>query len=312
MRGGNPERTARPDFEQAARRRWEREYDHVQSKLNGNDDDDNVPEAFFSRYAEAVKTLLMDHGLVLPFQLHQDPKQQDQRTTYVEYLAFECSYLGGLVTAAQKLQQPPSHTQRCQIAKAKADHQQIRVDWVRSEIGKIEAEHKVAAKSGSSVGIRGRKRKQTDDGHVEPPLGKRRRTDEMEKMAASRSDKPRITRGKKCKPPADADPLETRKAAGESDGPGIRSRQRRERIHEKNGSADPSSVLQLGRGAVAVPAVTTFSRTRREPEHERVRTLRPRVDGKVASAHGLKTRGGEAARKPRGRRRSAGSISKVT
>merc|ERR1712093_879767 len=45
----------------------------------------------------------MDCGFVQPFELHADPKQQDQWTTYVEYLAFEYFWLGRFARSAQKL-----------------------------------------------------------------------------------------------------------------------------------------------------------------------------------------------------------------
>jgi hypothetical protein len=49
--------------------------------------------------------LLIDQGFVEHFQLHADPKHQDQWTTFVEYLAFECFLLGRLVRSAQKLRE---------------------------------------------------------------------------------------------------------------------------------------------------------------------------------------------------------------
>lgn len=308
MMGGKPERTTRPDFEQAARRLWEREYDHGQPQLEG---DNHRQGAVFSRYAEAARTLLMDHGFVQPFQLLADPKQQDQWTTYVEYLAFECSSLGSLTMAAQKLQQPPSDTQKYKKAKAEADHQQRRVDWVRSEIGKIEVEQNAAAKNGTSVGTGRRKRKLTDDTDAEPLVRKRSRTDETGKVAAGGSDNSRTTRSRKYK--LQELQLETQKLADESDGPRTRSKKRQEGIHKKSGNASLSTALQPGLGTAVVSAVTTTrSRPRQEPNHERLKSLRPRADGRVTGVGGLKTRGGEAARKPRGRPGSNHGVSKVT
>jgi hypothetical protein len=42
-------------------------------------------------------------GSSSPFELHADPKQQDQWTTYVEYLGFECYWLDRLARSARKL-----------------------------------------------------------------------------------------------------------------------------------------------------------------------------------------------------------------
>jgi hypothetical protein len=364
MCGGASESADRPDFEQVSRRLWEREYDYGQWQLDG--DDDGL-EAVFSRYSEDARTLLMDHGFLQPFQLLADPKQQDQWTTYVEYLAFEYSSLGKLAMVAQKLQnKPPNYAQKYQTAKAEADRQQRRVDWVRSEISKIEAEQKAVGKSGSSSGgTRIGKRKLTDDADgvdvVEPRFEKHRRPDETEKIAAGWSDNSRTTRSKKRKLPADEDvpepqlktekkvagrsdnsrttrskkrklsadedapipQLERKKVAGKRDGPGTRSGKRRKGIYEGNGSAAPDSVLQSDLGAAVVSAVTTHPRPRRRSSilrgtaalgsrKERLESLRPRADGKVASVRGLKIRGGEAARRPRGRPRPTRSMSQVT
>ncbi|KAL9026216.1 MAG: hypothetical protein Q9196_005084 [Gyalolechia fulgens] len=239
--GGTSKWAARPDFEQAARRLWEREYDYGQPQLDG--DDDGL-EAVFSRYSEYARRLLIDHGFLQPFQLLADPKQQDQRTTYVEYLAFEYSTLGRLVMVTQKLQnQLPNYAQKYQTAKAEADHQQRRVDWVRSEISKIEAEQKTAGKSSSSSDkTRSRKRKLTDDANsvdlVESRFGSRRRPHETEKVAGTSGDS-RTTRSKKRKLPVDEDALklvlERKDVAGKGDAPGTRSGKRRKGYTTKIG-----------------------------------------------------------------------------
>ena len=52
---------------------------------------------------DAATRLLMDNEFVQPFQLQVDAKQQDQWTTFVEYLAFECYWLGRRARSAQKL-----------------------------------------------------------------------------------------------------------------------------------------------------------------------------------------------------------------
>ncbi|KAG4441490.1 hypothetical protein IFR05_003017 [Cadophora sp. M221] len=91
--------TARPDFEQAIRSQWEDEYGRGQQQPGSSDD----TEAILSRYAEVKKGLLMDCGFAQPFELHADPKQQCQWTTYVEYLAFECFWLSRFAKSTQKL-----------------------------------------------------------------------------------------------------------------------------------------------------------------------------------------------------------------
>lgn len=113
--------------------------------------------------------------------------------------------------------------------------------------------------------------------------------------------------------------------AGKSDGPGTRSGKRRKGIYGGNGSAAPRRVLQSDSGAAVVSAVTTHSRPRRQSKRilrgtaalgsreERLESLRLRADGKVASVRsGLKTQGGEAARRPRGQPRTTRSMPQVT
>jgi len=289
--GGEPERTTRPDFEQSTRVLWKRDYDRGQPQLDGKDKD---PEAVLSEYAEAVRELLMDHGLALPFQLHQDPKQQDQRATYVEYLAFECFWLGKRNKYARQLQRNlPRNEQKYQTIKAEADHLQRRVDWARSEITEIEAEQEAAGRNGSrSGGTRSRKRKLADDAGgamegVRRQAGKRRRTDETEKTVAGGSDNSRTARNKKRNLLADEDapepPAETR------------SRKRQKGTQKENDNAAGGRVLRSSLGAAVVSAVATHSQPRRQPQHERLKTLRPRVNGKVVSVvRGSKTSGGEA------------------
>lgn len=42
-------------------------------------------------YTKAAKKLLAEYAFVRPFQLHDDPKQQDALTTWIEYLAYACA-----------------------------------------------------------------------------------------------------------------------------------------------------------------------------------------------------------------------------
>lgn len=179
------------------------------------------------------------------------------------------------------------NTQKYQSAKAEADHQQRRVEWVRSEISKVAAEQKTAGKSTSSVGTKSKKRKPTgdaaDDADVVPRVAKHRRTDETEKMVVGKSDNPRTTRSKKRKLPTDEDTREPQlkietKVAGETDGPETRSRKRRKAIHEQYGSEDLSSVLEpsLGTTAVSVQVSSTVasnSRPRRQAKRISRRTV---------------------------------------
>ncbi|KAJ4399882.1 hypothetical protein N0V85_005892, partial [Neurospora sp. IMI 360204] len=240
------------DFEEYIRDNWER-------LLSGLDKAEDDAEAILFRHAATCSRLVMDNGFVQPFQVQADPKQQDQWTTFVEYLAFECLLLGRHTGSVRRLQPQydaeweklvkagvagpldtrdlasteakvirdlefleaaeaarvrpgptleslwsaairydhikkrsklvdkyVNNTKGYLWAKKEADHQQRRVEWVLSEISKIEAEQKAAGKgSGSGSGGTGSgKRKRTID-----DVRKQRRTDETEKTVASGSDK---------------------------------------------------------------------------------------------------------------------------
>ncbi|KAK3337285.1 hypothetical protein B0T19DRAFT_67482 [Cercophora scortea] len=259
-------------FDEITRKQWEREFGYI---LEAQRDGD---QGFFSRYAEAARSLLADHEIDLPFQLHLDPKQQDQRTTFIEYLVFEFSHLTTIARRANKLQQRPEYTRRYLFTKSKADHQRLKVDWILSEIGKIEVEQKTAAaaaaaNSESPVGARHKKRKTTDDdGDVEPPAEKRRRTDETETETEVAGDGGN----------SHATPRRILEVGGQSDGSnGARSRREQEEIGKQNDSAAPGSLQQSGLRAVAASADVSHSRTRLEPDRKRFDTLRPRAGGKA-------------------------------
>ncbi len=375
-RMGASEFTAQPVFEETVRHQWESEYGDRQPQFG-----DDV-QAVFSRYSKATRRLLMDHGFAQPFQLQADPKQQDQWTTYVEYLGFECYCLDRLVKSAEKLR--PQHDAVCErlmkaevvakpsdtynalanteaederdreleeaaravcsfiatdtaarkirkrqgtrrrqklpsrqsaqnrldiiarrndliteclheihkyrTAKTEADHQQRRVEWVRSEISKIRAEPSAVSKSDSS-GTTNRKRKPTDEAMLEPQIKKQRRVDETEPGKSYNSG---TARSKKRKLPTDENTLKprfkTQKVAGKSDGPGAGSRKRQKEIHRTDDGAGPSGVPNLGGfSAQVISTVTTDSGTRRQFKRissgtavlgsrtDRLRTLRTRT-----------------------------------
>ena len=196
------------------------------------------------------------------------------------------------------------NTQKYQSAKAEADHQQHRVKWVQFEISKIAAEQSTAGRGSSSVGTKRRKRKPTDDAtdnaDMEPRVAKHRRKDETEKIVIGKSDNSRTTRSKKRKLDDETrkSQLKTEtKVAGETNVLETRSWKRRKAIHEQHGYDDPSNVLKpsLGTAVVSVQATSIAAghfRLRRQAKRisraamgsrdERLKTLRPRVDGKVA------------------------------
>ncbi|KAL8380663.1 hypothetical protein RB595_005100 [Gaeumannomyces hyphopodioides] len=212
------------------------------------------------RHAEVVRSLL-PQGFVIrrPLRLSPDPKTQDLWTTYVEHLAFEAEHLDRLAKHARILRMFPETPEgEYEAAKAKADQQQCRVDWVLSAIEKIEEEEDKAVAGEGSSGKTGSSKKMgpaddTDglqDDVVGPRLGKRRRmgeadedtadkdkTDETEEAPASMSSHvSQKGRSKRREPSTDEQEAKNDPEPESSDGPG--------------------SVPQAS-GAPAVSAVTT-------------------------------------------------------
>ena len=67
-----------PSFEETVRQTWKYESRFLkQSGIDG-----------FTAYTHAVEKRLLSHKFTQPFQLAEDPRQQDARTTWVEYLSY--------------------------------------------------------------------------------------------------------------------------------------------------------------------------------------------------------------------------------
>jgi hypothetical protein len=82
--------TTAPDFDETIQRMWEQELVWRQRER------DKVREAAagsFGEYADAARRRLYHHGFTEDFQLLEDPQQQDQRLTWIEYLEFEYWWL---------------------------------------------------------------------------------------------------------------------------------------------------------------------------------------------------------------------------
>lgn len=288
-------------FEQATRRQWEREHGRWQTRLYDNEEE---AKALLLKYINDIKNLLMDYGIFQPFQPHVDPKQQDQLTTFVEYLGFECFRLD-LFTRSVKMMQPkpvieqrrslkvetyaqafreqkqpereaaqestsriekiipptPPHSDTVQEqdheyeeAKARVTYQQYRVDWVLSEIRKIEVEQKLASESASLVETTNSNGKSASDGNIDPSAMKRGRTDERGVMVSRKSDKLPVTQAEEPKIPV-------------------------EKVIPKS---QPNKTNHSASDSVSL-ASTGISH---KSSNDRLQTLRPRANGKVVAAAG--------------------------
>lgn len=80
--------TTEPDFEENIRMLWqiERASGRVRTIRE-------VKDGIFADYADAARRRLAEHGFDEAFELHEDRRQQDKRTTWIEYLEFEYWWL---------------------------------------------------------------------------------------------------------------------------------------------------------------------------------------------------------------------------
>lgn len=67
----------------------------------------------FSHYEDAVKKRLNRHGFTRVFQLQEDPKQQDELTTWIEYLGFEYWWLDRYTATFERLK--PKHDEAWEV-----------------------------------------------------------------------------------------------------------------------------------------------------------------------------------------------------
>lgn len=82
--------TTAPDFHETIQRMWQQEQVRRQRE---RDKVREVAAGSFRDYADAARRRLCRHGFTEDFQLLEDPQQQDQRLTWIEYLEFEYWWL---------------------------------------------------------------------------------------------------------------------------------------------------------------------------------------------------------------------------
>lgn len=309
MSGGTSRRATEPGFEQVARLHWERDY---------GDYGEDEQQQHVERHAEVVGRLL-PQGFVVrpPLGLLPDPKAQDLGTTYVEYLAFEAECLCLLVGDARRLEKRGKG--KYEVTKAKVDQQQCRVDWVLSEIEKIKEEQKAAAGE-DNIGETGssKKRRPADDTDelqevADPRLGKRRRmgnTDEdttdkektgqtEEAMPARSSNSPPQARRSKRDRSSTDEPEERdvpeprskrRKVASMSDGPGsvlpasgVLAVSAVTATTTITTTTTSSPLCRRPPKRIATPPKAAAAAAAPEPLGGRIKTLRPRINGKATT-----------------------------
>lgn len=93
------------EYEREQRGLWERE--HGPSPPHECDTNGDT-KAGILEYNNVLKMLLEHYGFVQPFQLCLEIEQQDQWTTFVEYLGFECHHLHLLIESTRRMQPQPA------------------------------------------------------------------------------------------------------------------------------------------------------------------------------------------------------------
>lgn len=358
MLGGASKSIYGAEYEQMQRRRWEREHGQWQQRQYDTDDE---AKAAFLEYNNAMKKLLKHYGFVQPFQLHPDVRQQDQLTTFVEYLGFEYHHLHLLTGSAQRMrpqpvaereesakaevmapsatnttsqhkriyepegtttatddqkemhgqtareqkrlkmrvgqgladqeqkmpQSNPAHSraarareQKYQEAKARVTYHQYRVEWILSEISKIEAEQKSTGESASLVETKNCERKPTSDANMDTPIVEPGRTEE-EEMANRKSDNSPTAQVVKLKvSEEEAVPKSQVKANNTPSTEGhscFKSKKASTQFRNKDGDVDLESAVAVS--AQVSPAATGDSQ---ETCNDQLETLRPSANGEVA------------------------------
>ncbi|KAI1321019.1 hypothetical protein F5Y16DRAFT_389385 [Xylariaceae sp. FL0255] len=129
---GEPEAATDPDFESIIQDEWkleQRSRRSLQKRL------EEVRSGGLIRLVEDTRRRLSKHGFSDSFDLLEDPMQQCKRTTWIEYLDFECWSLDELTRVAQayekKLQSGnKSRLKRRTDAVIRQSNQRLRVRWV--------------------------------------------------------------------------------------------------------------------------------------------------------------------------------------
>ncbi|RSL43878.1 hypothetical protein CEP54_014913 [Fusarium duplospermum] len=93
-------------------------------------------------YFEAVKRRLASHGITRPFELKEDPTQQDQLTTWIEYLGYEYWWLDGHAEDMERL--GPKHDEAWKkLVDTKIVGPHDTIEDVRSMRGSLQRENDV-------------------------------------------------------------------------------------------------------------------------------------------------------------------------
>lgn len=93
---------AKQHIEESLRQAWEREA--TKRRYDNHYLRETQSYSSFSDYVEHVTRRLVHHGFTDPFELCQDPVQQDQAPTWIEYLNYEYSWLDRYARSMERLE----------------------------------------------------------------------------------------------------------------------------------------------------------------------------------------------------------------
>lgn len=122
---GESQLAARPDFEESTRFVWEFQPILLEQSKG---------ESFLA-YAQAVKIRLLSHNFTRSFQLAEDPRVQDSRTTWIEYLSY---VYWRQDKHAEKMRMRAAETETYQKAEKAFRRRQLQAQWVYQELHLME------------------------------------------------------------------------------------------------------------------------------------------------------------------------------
>lgn len=94
--------TTTPGFDETIEQMWQNAKHGRQWK---QDNFREVRGGSFNEYVEAARRRLADHGFTEAFELLEEPKQQSERVTWIEYLEFEYWWLDRYTGSVQRYQE---------------------------------------------------------------------------------------------------------------------------------------------------------------------------------------------------------------
>ncbi|KAI0019235.1 hypothetical protein F4780DRAFT_456419 [Xylariomycetidae sp. FL0641] len=175
------------DFEDIMRTEWKKERMERESLQKALED---VRVGGLAKLVQDMRRRLASHGFSQPFDLLQDPQQQDRRTTWIEYLNFECWWLYQYIRRAQYFQKElekghPINTKQQANAQTREANHRLLVQWVLSKMPPPEEPRKSNTKTKPAVSA-GKSQRRADHDEAVSAGKRQRRADHDEAVSAGK------------------------------------------------------------------------------------------------------------------------------